>query len=322
MRVLITGGAGFIGSNFVKLCLQGAFAEVSEVTVVDSLTYAGNLDNFTKEELNSFKFIHGDICDRQLIEELIPAVDSVINFAAESHVDRSIVNSKSFMETNIMGVFNLLEAIHKNPKVRFLQVSTDEVYGSILKGSWIESDPLLPNSPYSASKASAELLVRSYVRTHNLDCIVTRCSNNYGNYHFPEKLIPLFITNLIEEKKVPIYGTGLNVRDWLHVKDHCLGIYLALTKGVSGEVYNIGGGTELSNMEITQKILDHFGKSLDCVDFVSDRLGHDFRYSVNWDKANKLLGYNPTVSFETGLQATIEWYQTNQQWWKPLKQTR
>jgi dTDP-glucose 4,6-dehydratase len=322
MRVLITGGAGFIGSNFVKLCLQGAFAKVSEVTVVDSLTYAGNLDNFTKEELNSFKFIHGDICDRQLIEELIPAVDSVVNFAAESHVDRSIVNSKSFMETNIMGVFNLLEAIRNNPKVRFLQVSTDEVYGSILKGSWIETDPLLPNSPYSASKASAELLVRSYVRTHNLDCIVTRCSNNYGSYHFPEKLIPLFITNLIEEKKVPIYGTGLNVRDWLHVKDHCLGIYLALTKGVSGEVYNIGGGTELSNMEITQKILDHFGKSLDCVDFVSDRLGHDFRYSVNWDKANKLLGYNPTVSFETGLQATIEWYQTNQQWWKPLKQTR
>jgi dTDP-glucose 4,6-dehydratase len=304
------------------LCLQGAFAEINEVTVVDSLTYAGNLDNFTKEELNSFKFIRGDICDRQLIEELIPTVDSVINFAAESHVDRSIVNSKSFMETNIMGVFNLLEAIRKNPKVRFLQVSTDEVYGSILKGSWIESDPLLPNSPYSASKASAELLVRSYVRTHNLDCIVTRCSNNYGSYHFPEKLIPLFITNLIEEKKVPIYGTGLNVRDWLHVKDHCLGIYLALTKGVSGEVYNIGGGTELSNMEITQKILDHFGKSLDCVDFVSDRLGHDFRYSVNWDKANKLLGYNPTVSFESGLQATIEWYQTNQQWWKPLKKTR
>jgi dTDP-glucose 4,6-dehydratase len=322
MRVLITGGAGFIGSNFVKLCLQGAFAEVSEVTVVDSLTYAGNLDNFTKEELNSFKFIHGDICDRQLIGELIPAVDSVINFAAESHVDRSILNSKSFMETNIMGVFNLLEAIRKNPKVRFLQVSTDEVYGSILKGSWIESDPLLPNSPYSASKASAELLVRSYVRTHNLDCIVTRCSNNYGSYHFPEKLIPLFITNLIEEKKVPVYGTGLNVRDWLHVKDHCLGIYLALTKGVSGEVYNIGGGTELSNMEITQKILDHFGKSLDCVDFVSDRPGHDFRYSVNWDKANKLLGYTPTVSFESGLQATIEWYQNNQQWWKPLKQTR
>jgi dTDP-glucose 4,6-dehydratase len=322
MRVLITGGAGFIGSNFVKLCLQGAFAEVSEVTVVDSLTYAGNLDNFTKEELNSFKFIHGDICDRQLIGELIPAVDSVINFAAESHVDRSILNSKSFMETNIMGVFNLLEAIRKNPKVRFLQVSTDEVYGSILKGSWIESDPLLPNSPYSASKASAELLVRSYVRTHNLDCIVTRCSNNYGSYHFPEKLIPLFITNLIEEKKVPVYGTGLNVRDWLHVKDHCLGIYLALTKGVRGEVYNIGGGTELSNMEITQKILDHFGKSLDCVDFVSDRPGHDFRYSVNWDKANKLLGYTPTVSFESGLQATIEWYQNNQQWWKPLKQTR
>jgi dTDP-glucose 4,6-dehydratase len=322
MRVLVTGGAGFIGSNFVKLCLRGSFAEVSEVTVVDSLTYAGNLDNFTKEELDSFRFIHGDICDKKLIEEIIPTVDSVINFAAESHVDRSIADSNSFMQTNIMGVFNLLEAIRKNPRVRFLQVSTDEVYGSILEGSWAESDPLLPNSPYSASKASAELLVRSYVRTHNLDCIITRCSNNYGSYHFPEKLIPLFITNLIEEKKVPIYGTGQNMRDWLHVEDHCLGLYLALTKGLSGEIYNIGGGTELSNMEITQKILDHFEKSFDCIEFVSDRLGHDFRYSVNWDKAKNQLGYNPTVSFESGLQETIEWYQTNQQWWKPLKQKK
>jgi dTDP-glucose 4,6-dehydratase len=322
MRLLVTGGAGFIGSNFVKLCVQGSFAEVSEVTVVDSLTYAGNLDNFTKEELNSFTFIKGDICDRRLIAEIVPAVDSVVNFAAESHVDRSITDSNSFMQTNIMGVFNLLEAIRKNPKVRFLQVSTDEVYGSILKGSWIESDPLLPNSPYSASKASAELLVRSYVRTHNLDCIITRCSNNYGDYHFPEKLIPLFITNLLEGKKVPIYGTGQNKRDWLHVKDHCLGVYLALTKGVSGEIYNIGGGTELSNLEITQKILNHFEKSLDCVEFVSDRPGHDFRYSVNWDKAKNQLDYNPTVSFESGLQETIEWYQANQEWWKPLKQQK
>jgi dTDP-glucose 4,6-dehydratase len=257
-----------------------------------------------------------------LIEKVVANVDSVINFAAESHVDRSIADSKSFMETNIMGVFNLLEAIRKHPTVRFLQVSTDEIYGSILEGSWVESDPLLPNSPYSASKASAELLVRSYVRTHNLDCIITRCSNNYGSYHFPEKLIPLFITNLIEEKKVPIYGTGANVRDWLHVKDHCLGLYLALTKGVSGETYNIGGGAELSNMEITQKILDYFEKSLDCVEFVADRLGHDFRYSVNWDKAKNQLGYEPTVSFESGLKETIEWYQMNHQWWKPLKQAR
>ena len=322
MRVLVTGGAGFIGSNFVKLCLQGRFAKISEVTVVDSLTYAGNLENFTKEELNSFRFIQGDICDTQLIKKVVANVDSVINFAAESHVDRSIADSKSFMETNIMGVFNLLEAIRKYPTVRFLQVSTDEVYGSILEGSWVESDPLLPNSPYSASKASAELLVRSYVRTHNLNCIITRCSNNYGSYHFPEKLIPLFITNLIEEKKVPIYGTGQNVRDWLHVKDHCLGLYLALTKGVSGETYNIGGGAELSNMEITQKILDYFEMSLDCIEFVSDRLGHDFRYSVNWDKAKNQLGYEPTVSFESGLKETIEWYQMNQQWWKPLKQAR
>jgi dTDP-glucose 4,6-dehydratase len=219
-----------------------------------------------------------------------------------------------------MGVLNILEVIRKFSSVRLLQVSTDEVYGSITEGSWIETDPLLPNSPYSASKASAELLVRSYVRTHNLDCIVTRCSNNYGNNHYPEKLIPLFITNLIEEKKVPVYGSGQNVRDWLHVNDHCLGIYLALTKGVGGETYNIGGGTELSNMEITQKILEHFAKSIESVDFVADRLGHDFRYSVNWEKAKNDLGYNPTVSFEEGLKDTVQWYRENLQWWKPLKQ--
>jgi len=322
MRVLVTGGAGFIGSNFVKLWHQGSFVEISKVTVVDSLTYAGNLSNFTVEELNSFRFIQGDICDKRLIEGIIPNVDAVINFAAESHVDRSIADSRSFMQTNIMGVYNLLEAIRKNPKVRFLQVSTDEVYGSILEGSWVESDPLLPNSPYSASKASAELVVRSYVQTHNLDCIITRCSNNYGSHHYPEKLIPLFITNLIEGKKVPVYGNGQNVRDWLHVRDHCLGLYLALTKGISGETYNIGGGAELSNMEITQEILDHFEKSLDDVEFVPDRLGHDFRYSVNWDKARNQLGYNPRVSFKSGLEETIKWYQTNKPWWEPLKQTR
>ena len=235
-------------------------------------------------------------------------------------MDRSIADSNSFIQTNIIGVLNLLEVIRRFPHVRLLQVSTDEVYGSITEGSWVETDPLLPNSPYSASKASAELLVRSYVRTHNLDCVVTRSSNNYGSYHFPEKLIPLFITNLIEGKKVPIYGTGQNVRDWLHVKDHCLGIYLALTKGVSGETYNIGGGTELSNIEITQKILEHFAQSLESVDFVADRLGHDFRYSVDWQKAKNELGYSPTVSFESGLKETVKWYLANPQWWKPLKQ--
>ena len=320
MRILVTGGAGFIGSNFVKLCIQGALAKVSAITVVDSLTYAGNLENFSAEELGQFRFIKGDICDPHLLQTVIPTVDSVINFAAESHVDRSILDSNSFMRTNAMGVLNLLEVIRKFPSVRLLQVSTDEVYGSITDGSWVETDPLLPNSPDSASKASAELLVRSYVRTHNLDCIVTRCSNNYGNNHYPEKLIPLFITNLIEGKKVPIYGTGQNVRDWLHVNDHCLGIFLALTKGVSGETYNIGGGTELSNMEITEKILEHFAKSIDSVDFVADRLGHDFRYSVDWEKAKNQLGYSPRVSFETGLKDTVQWSRANPQWWKPLKQ--
>ena len=320
MRVLVTGGAGFIGSNFVKLCLQGAFAKVSEVVVVDSLTYAGNLENFSTAERSQFRFIQGDICDPLLLETLVPSVDAVVNFAAESHVDRSILDSNSFMRTNAMGVLNLLDVIRRHPTVRLLQVSTDEVYGSITEGSWIESDPLLPNSPYSASKASGELLVRSYVRTHGLDCIITRSSNNYGNNHYPEKLIPLFITNLIEGKKVPIYGSGQNVRDWLHVDDHCLGIYLALSKGISGEIYNIGGGTELSNIEITEKILEHFSKSTESIDFVADRLGHDFRYSVDWQKAKNELGYSPKVTFEDGLKDTVQWYQSNPQWWKPLKQ--
>jgi len=322
MRVLVTGGAGFIGSNFVKLSLQGVFAKIDDVIVVDSLTYAGNLQNFTDKELRQFRFIKGDICDPRLIESVLPSVDAVINFAAESHVDRSILDSNSFMQTNAMGVLNLLEVLRQYPNVRLLQVSTDEVYGSITEGSWIETDPLLPNSPYSSSNASGELLVRSYVRTHNLDCIVTRSSNNYGQFHFPEKLIPLFITNLIEGKKLPVYGTGINVRDWLHVDDHCLGIYLALTKGITGETYNIGGGTELSNMEITQKILKHFSKSLEFVEYVPDRLGHDFRYSVDWQKAKTALDYIPRVSFEDGLQDTVKWYQANPQWWEPLKQSK
>lgn len=322
MRVLVTGGAGFIGSNFVKLCLQGVFAKVSEVVVVDSLTYAGNLANFSREERSQFRFIQGDICDPFLLEAVIPNVEAVINFAAESHVDRSILDSNSFMRTNAMGVLNILEVIRKYPHVRLLQVSTDEVYGSITQGSWVETDPLLPNSPYSASKASGELLVRSYVRTHGLDCIVTRSSNNYGNNHYPEKLIPLFITNLIEGKTLPVYGSGRNVRDWLHVNDHCLGVYLALTKGVSGEIYNIGGGTELSNIEITEMILEHFSKSIEYIDYVDDRLGHDFRYSVDWRKAKNDLDYSPRINFEDGLKDTVNWYQSNPEWWKPLKQKK
>ena len=322
MRVLVTGGAGFIGSNFVKLCLQGVFAKVSEVVVVDSLTYAGNLANFSSEERSQFRFIQGDICDPFLLEAVIPNVEAVINFAAESHVDRSILDSNSFMRTNAMGVLNILEVIRKYPHVRLLQVSTDEVYGSITQGSWVETDPLLPNSPYSASKASGELLVRSYVRTHGLDCIVTRSSNNYGNNHYPEKLIPLFITNLIEGKTLPVYGSGRNVRDWLHVNDHCLGVYLALTKGVSGEIYNIGGGTELSNIEITEMILEHFSKSIEYIDYVDDRLGHDFRYSVDWRKAKNDLDYSPRINFEDGLKDTVNWYQSNPEWWKPLKQKK
>jgi dTDP-glucose 4,6-dehydratase len=248
-------------------------------------------------------------------------VDAVVNFAAESHVDRSIVGSHDFVRTNIVGVQVLLDAIRASGRnIRFLQVSTDEVYGSIASGSWTEDWPLLPNSPYSASKASGELLARSYQKTHALDVVVTRCSNNYGTHHFPEKLIPLFITNILEGKKVPVYGNGLNVRDWLHVDDHCRAVHLVLTKGKTGEIYNIGGGRELNNLEITELILDSMNVGQERIDFVADRKGHDFRYSVDWTKINRELGYEPLVSFEDGLADTISWYRSNEEWWKPLKE--
>jgi dTDP-glucose 4,6-dehydratase len=247
-------------------------------------------------------------------------VDAVINFAAESHVDRSILGSSSFVQTNIVGVQVLLDAIKATGRdIRFLQVSTDEVYGSISEGSWTEDWPLQPNSPYSASKASGELLARSYNRTHGMDVVITRCSNNYGSHHFPEKLIPLFITNLLEGKKVPIYGSGENIRDWLHVDDHCRGIYQVLTSGRSGEIYNIGGGRELTNLEITGLILDLMGANETSIEYVEDRKGHDLRYSVDWTKINRELGYEPQVKFEDGLKDTIQWYRDNEAWWKPLK---
>ena len=319
VRVLVTGGAGFIGTNFVKMAIKGNFNKIGKITVLDSLTYAGNLKNFTPEELQAFEFIQGDICDEQLVQRLFPSIDAVINFAAESHVDNSITNSIKFMKTNVMGVHNLLTAAQKHQHIRIVQVSTDEVYGSISEGSWIESDPLLPNSPYSASKAGAELLVRSYVKTFQLDCVVTRCSNNYGPYQHPEKLIPRFVTNILEGKKVPLYGDGLNVRDWLHVEDHCLGIYLALCKGLSGETYNIGGGAEFNNLEITENLISYFGKSAEWIEFIADRPGHDFRYSVDWSKSKSVLGYRPEKSFSEGLAMTIRWYEENPQWWKQLK---
>ena len=321
MRILVTGGAGFIGSNFARMIAKGEFAGISGLTVLDKLTYAGVKENLDSAKIfPSYSFFEGDICDSKLVAELLKETDTVINFAAESHVDRSITGAIDFVQTNIVGVQVLLDAIKASKRdIKFLQVSTDEVYGSIESGSWTEDRPLQPNSPYSASKAGGELLARSYHRTHGLDVVITRCSNNYGTHHFPEKLIPLFITNLIEGKKVPVYGNGKNVRDWLHVNDHCRGIYAALMNGKSGEVYNIGGGRELTNNEITSLILEAMGADESSIEYVEDRKGHDLRYSVDWTKINRELGYEPKVKFEDGLRETVQWYRDNEAWWKPLK---
>ena len=321
MRLLVTGGAGFIGSNFVRRIADSTLNGISSVTVLDKLTYAGVRENLsTAESLPGYQFIEGDICDPQIVSSLIGEVDAVVNFAAESHVDRSITSAADFIETNVAGVQVLLDALNATKKkIRFIQVSTDEVYGSINSGTWAEDSPLLPNSPYSASKAGGELLARSYNKTHGTDVVITRCSNNYGPFHFPEKLIPLFITNLLEGKKVPVYGNGKNVRDWLHVDDHCQGIYKVLMNGKSGEVYNIGGGQELTNLEITHLILNAMNSNESFIDYVEDRKGHDFRYSVNWSRINQELGYEPKVRFEDGLAETIHWYKENEVWWKPLK---
>jgi dTDP-glucose 4,6-dehydratase len=321
MKILVTGAAGFIGSNFVRMIATSELQGVSGVKVLDKLTYAGVKENLKPaEDFPSYQFIQGDICDPIQVTQLISDVDAVVNFAAESHVDRSISGAADFVQTNIVGVQVLLDAIKASGReIRFLQVSTDEVYGSIEEGSWTEEWPLLPNSPYSASKASGELLARSYNRTHGMDVVITRCSNNYGTHHFPEKLIPLFITNLIEGKIVPVYGTGENVRDWLHVDDHCRGIYQVLMNGRSGEVYNIGGGRELTNNEITSLILEAMGADESSIKYVEDRKGHDLRYSVDWTKINHELGYEPQVKFEDGLRETIQWYRDNEAWWKPLK---
>jgi len=317
MNLLVTGGAGFIGSNFARRVLQKTYSADDKIIVLDKLTYAGNTQNFSDLTHSSrFEFVCGDICDPSLVSSLVSKVDAVVNFAAESHVDRSIEDSSDFVKTNIEGVRVLLDAILKvNQNCRFLQISTDEVYGSISSGSWNENSPLLPNSPYSASKASGELLARSYFHTHGLDVVVTRCSNNYGPYHHPEKLIPLIITNLIQGKNIPIYGNGKNVRDWLHVDDHCNGIYLALSKGSSGETYNIGGGLELTNLEVARKILNLMGMDESKIEHVPDRKGHDLRYSINWEKIKNDLGYLPMVDFDLGIFETINWYKENSSWW-------
>ncbi len=310
MQVLVTGGAGFIGSNYVRRILDGTLSHVSKVRVLDKLTYAGNLDNFSKTELSKFEFIEGDICDQDLIERATRGCDSIVNFAAESHVDRSIIDSRSFATTNMLGVQILLDTAKKF-NCRYLQVSTDEVYGSIETGSWNEDEPLRPNSPYAATKAAGDLLVRSYFKTYKLDVLITRSSNNYGPRQYPEKIIPLFVKNLIEGKRIPMYGSGLNIRDWLHVDDNCAAIHNVLTKGQSGEIYNIGGRTEFSNLALAKKILDIMGGKESSIEFVQDRPGHDTRYSVDDSKIRKEFDWAPRIAFHDGLVQTIRWYQSN-----------
>ncbi|MGA6151789.1 dTDP-glucose 4,6-dehydratase [Stenotrophomonas sp. NPDC087984] len=322
MRIVVTGGAGFIGSHFVRQTLTGAYAAWADaqVVVVDKLTYAGNEANLAEvADSPRLRFVRGDICDGELVEELLHGTDLVVHFAAESHVDRSISGAEEFVRTNVLGTHTLLNAAANAAVGKFVHVSTDEVYGSIESGSWSEEEPLEPNSPYSASKASSDLLARAFHRTHGLPVCVTRCSNNYGPYQHPEKVIPLFVTNLMDGKPVPLYGDGGNVRDWLHVDDHCRGIALVAENGRPGEVYNIGGGTELTNLELTERLLELLGADRSLVERVPDRKGHDRRYSVDIEKISAELGYRPEMSFENGLAETAKWYMTHRGWWSPLK---
>ncbi|WP_432570308.1 dTDP-glucose 4,6-dehydratase [Kineococcus sp. SYSU DK005] len=321
MRLLVTGGAGFIGSHYVRSALTGAHGAsgVGSLVVLDKLTYAGNLANLDPVASDPrLEVVEGDITDAATVDALVAHTDVVVHFAAESHVDRSITGAAGFVRTNVVGTQTLLDAALRHGVEKFVHVSTDEVYGSIESGSWSEDHALEPNSPYSASKASSDLLARAYHRTHGVPTVVTRCSNNYGPYQFPEKVLPLFITSLMRGGTVPLYGDGLNVRDWLHVDDHCRGIQLVLEGGRPGEVYNIGGGTELTNRELTGRILDAFGVGWERVRQVEDRKGHDRRYSVDTSKIRAELGYEPRVGFEEGLASTVAWYRENEQWWQPL----
>lgn len=321
MKLLVTGGAGFIGSCFVRHILNKY--KDYQVINLDALTYAGNIENLDDVKNNpNYTFIHGNICDKKLARELIidSNVDAVINFAAESHVDRSITGPEIFIETNVQGTLNLLQAAKEAKTHRFLQVSTDEVYGTLGKdGYFYETTPLAPNSPYSASKASADMLVRAYYETYKMPVLNTRCSNNYGPYQYPEKLIPFFISQLLKGDKVPVYGDGMNVRDWLYVYDHCSAIDTVLHKGRVGEVYNIGGHNEKTNMEITRIILDAMGKDESSIKYVEDRLGHDKRYAIDNHKIQSELGWEPSLTFEEGIKLTIDWYLKNQDWMKSIE---
>lgn len=319
-KILVTGGAGFIGSNFIKILLSELDFEIVNL---DALTYAGNLENLKEIENNKrYTFIRGEIQDKPLVEKIIEeyGIDSIINFAAESHVDRSILDAKPFIDTNIQGTLTLLESSVKHKIKRFLQVSTDEVYGSLGKtGLFTEKTPISPNSPYSASKASADHLVMAFVNTFDIDALITRCSNNYGPYQFPEKLIPLMILNTRDEKKLPVYGDGMQIRDWIHVEDHCRGILTVFENGRSGEAYNIGGNCEKPNIEIVKLIIDSLGKSEDLIDYVKDRPGHDRRYAIDSSKIKEELGWEPRIKFEDGIKETIDWYLTNSEWCDNLR---
>ena len=320
MQIFVTGGAGFIGSAYVRAVLRDEYpgAAGASVTVLDLLSYSGNRANLPERD-SRLRFVQGDITDAGLLAELLPGHDAVVHFAAESHVDRSISGALPFVTTNVLGTQVLLDAARAAGVGRFLHVSTDEVYGSIEHGSWTEEWPLAPRSPYAASKAGSDLLALAAHRTHGMDVVVTRCSNNYGPYQFPEKVIPLFVTNLLDGGTVPLYGDGGNIRDWLHVSDHCRGIQLALEKGRAGEVYHIGGGTELSNRELTGRLLDACGAGWDRVRPVADRKGHDRRYSLDITKISEELGYEPRVGLDEGLAATVAWYRDNRSWWEPLR---
>jgi dTDP-glucose 4,6-dehydratase len=323
MKVLVTGGCGFIGSNFIHYVLKN-YPNYSVINV-DKLTYAGNLKNLSALSGSSrYSFRKGDIADAVLIEEVIhQGIDAVVNFAAESHVDRSIEDPSHFMKTNVFGTFVLLEAIRKtssNRSIRLLHVSTDEVYGSLgASGAFTEETPMAPNSPYSASKASSDLMVRAYHHTFGLATLITRCSNNYGPYQFPEKLVPLMISNAVEGRDLPVYGDGLQVRDWIHVEDHCRALDVVLHQGEAGEVYNIGGQSERTNLSVIKTILDHLGKPHSLIRFVKDRPGHDRRYAIDFSKIEKTLGWKPSILFEEGIRQTIVWYQAHPEWWREIK---
>jgi dTDP-glucose 4,6-dehydratase len=317
MKILVTGGAGFIGSNYVRHVL--ATHPADSVVNLDKLTYAGNLENLRDVERDPrYTFVHGDICDGTRVREAMRGADAVVHFAAETHVDRSNLGADDFLRTNVNGTFTLLEAARELQIGRFLAVSTDEVYGSIAEGAAREGDALNPSNPYSASKAAADLLVRAYWTTHHLPVLITRSSNNFGPYQYPEKVIPLFVTNALEGKSLPLYGDGRNVRDWLYVLDNCAAIDLVLRQGRDGEIYNIGGSTEVENIALTRRILSLLGQPESLIKPVGDRPGHDRRYALDSGKV-KALGWTPGTSFDTALAATVEWYRTHEPWWKPIK---